>query len=45
MKRIFGVLALLMAAAGTASAQSALRINASLGSFAPMLPVVSVADG
>lgn len=45
MKRILGVLALLMAAAGTASAQSALRVNASLGSFAPMLPVVSVADG
>lgn len=45
MKRFFGVLALLLGVAGTASAQSALRINASVGSFSPMLPMVSVNDG
>ena len=45
MKRFFGVLALVFGLAGTASAQSALRINTSVGTFAPMLPLVSVADG
>jgi hypothetical protein len=43
MKRFFGVLAL-VCVAGTASAQSALRINTSVGSFTPMLPVISVND-
>lgn len=45
MKRFFGVLVLLLGVAGTASAQSALRINTSVGSFSPMLPTVSVDDG
>ncbi|HEX8210354.1 MAG TPA: hypothetical protein VF584_09200 [Longimicrobium sp.] len=43
MKRFFGVLAL-VCVASTASAQSALRINTSLGSFTPMLPVIAVDD-
>lgn len=45
MTRIFGVLALLAGVASTAQAQSALRVNSSLGAFTPMLPVVSVNDG
>ncbi|MBW3656748.1 MAG: hypothetical protein KY444_11650 [Gemmatimonadetes bacterium] len=45
MKRFFGVLALVFGMAGTASAQSALRITPGVGSFAPMLPVISIDDG
>jgi hypothetical protein len=46
MRRIPVVLALLLAgAAGTAEAQSALRIKPYVGAFAPSLPVVSVGDG
>ncbi len=45
MKRILTLLALVMTAAGTAAAQTAVRVTSTLGAFQPMLPVVSVADG
>lgn len=45
MKRLFSLLALTLGLAGTAAAQTAVRITPTLGAFQPMLPVVSVADG
>lgn len=45
MRLVLCVLALVVAVAGTASAQGALRISTSLGSFTPVLPLVSVDDG
>jgi hypothetical protein len=45
MKRTILALALLVGAAQTAQAQSALRIKPYVGAFQPMLPMVSVADG
>ena len=45
MIRYLGVLALVFGVAGTAPAQSALRISTSAGSLVPMLPLVSVNDG
>jgi hypothetical protein len=45
MMRILPLLVIAMATAGTASAQTALRVTPTLGAFEPMLPMVSVADG
>jgi len=45
MRRSLGVLAALVCLAGTASAQSAVRLKPYVGAFAPMLPVVAVDDG
>jgi hypothetical protein len=45
MKRFLIPLALSLGMAGTASAQAAVRVTPTLGSFQPMLPMVSVANG
>jgi len=45
MRRSLGVLAALLGLAGTASAQTAVRLKPYVGAFAPMLPVVAVDDG